>query len=90
MVQLTAPDGRKNLIGALVDAVEEVIQLNDESIEPAPDFGDPQDTQYILGVTTGQDGVKTLLDINKIFTDDFSATRPLAEGAAKHQSEVLS
>jgi purine-binding chemotaxis protein CheW len=89
VVQLTAADGRKNLIGAMVDAVEEVIQLSDESIEPAPDFGGSQETQYILGVTTGQDGVKTLLDINKIFTDDFSATRPLAEGAANHQTEVL-
>ena len=87
VVQLTAPDGRKNLIGAMVDAVEEVIQLSDENIEPAPDFGGSQETQYILGVTTGQDGVKTLLDINKIFTDDFSATRPLSESAANPQSE---
>ena len=85
VVQITTHDGRKNLMGAIVDAVEEVVHLHAESIEPAPDFGGAPETQYIDGVTTGQDGVKTLLNIEKIFTDDFSITRSLPEGAAKIQ-----
>jgi hypothetical protein len=67
-------------MGAIVDAVEEVVQLRDDSIEPAPDFGGSPDTQYIMGVTTCTGSVKTLLDIQKIFLDDASVTRALPEG----------
>jgi purine-binding chemotaxis protein CheW len=90
VVQITTHDGRKNLMGAIVDAVEEVVHLSADSIEPAPDFGGSPETQYIDGVTTGQDGVKTLLNIDKIFTDDFSITRSLSDGSAKPQAAAAS
>jgi purine-binding chemotaxis protein CheW len=83
VVQLNGPDGSKNLMGAIVDAVEEVVQLSDETIEPPPDFGGAPDTQYIMGVTTSTGSVKTLLDIEKIFLDDASITRSLPEGSAR-------
>lgn len=83
VVQLNGPDGSKNLMGAIVDAVEEVVQLRDDTIEPPPDFGGSPDTQYIMGVTTSTGSVKTLLDIEKIFLDDASITRSLPEGSAR-------
>jgi purine-binding chemotaxis protein CheW len=83
VVQLNGPDGSKNLMGAIVDAVEEVVQLSDDTIEPPPDFGGAPDTQYIMGVTTSTGSVKTLLDIEKIFLDDASITRSLPEGSAR-------
>jgi purine-binding chemotaxis protein CheW len=83
VVQLNGPDGSKNLMGAIVDAVEEVVQLSDETIEPPPDFGGAPDTQYIMGVTTSTGSVKTLLDIEKIFLDDASITRSLPESSAR-------
>ena len=82
VVQINGPGGVKTLMGAIVDAVEEVLQLNEGSIEPPPDFGGSPDNQYILGVTTAQGGVKTLLDIEKIFLDDASIARSLPEGSA--------
>ena len=70
-------------MGAIVDAVEEVVQLSDDTIEPPPDFGGAPDTQYIMGVTTSTGSVKTLLDIEKIFLDDASITRSLPEGSPR-------
>ena len=72
VVQVAAPAGGSILMGAVVDAVEEVVQLTAEEIEPTPDFGGAPDTQYILGLATIQGGVKTLLNIEKIFMEDGS------------------
>ena len=83
VVQLNGADGTKHLMGAIVDAVEEVVQLSDNTIEPPPDFGGAPDTQYIMGVTTSTGSVKTLLDIEKIFLDDASITRSLPEGSPR-------
>lgn len=55
------------LMGAIVDAVEEVVQLGPAELEPKPDFGGSPDTTYILGMATVHGGVKTLLDLNKVF-----------------------
>jgi purine-binding chemotaxis protein CheW len=88
VVQLNGPEGSKTLMGAIVDAVEEVVQLNDESIEPAPDFGGSPDTQYIMGVTTSTGSVKTLLDIEKIFLDDASVTRSLPDSSAREGNHM--
>jgi purine-binding chemotaxis protein CheW len=64
--------GASTLMGAVVDAVEEVVNLAGADIEPTPDFGGTLDTRYMLGVATIHGGVKTLLDIEKIFQEDGS------------------
>ena len=72
VVQATLPSGDTTLIGAIVDAVEEVVHLGPTDIEAAPDFGGAPDTQCMLGLATIQGGVKTLLNIEKIFLTDGS------------------
>jgi len=67
VVQVSAPPAPPALMGAIVDAVEEVVQLTEAELEPAPDFGGSPDTAYILGMATVHGGVKTLLDLNQIF-----------------------
>jgi len=67
VVQVGAPPASVMLMGAMVDAVEEVVQLTEAELEPAPDFGGSPDTDYILGMATIQGGVKTLLDLDKVF-----------------------
>ncbi|MEI8292679.1 MAG: chemotaxis protein CheW [bacterium] len=66
VVQL-APSGMdlKN-IGLIVDAVEEVANLNASEIEPAPDFGGSIRVEYLLGMATIKGSVKSLLDIEKV------------------------
>jgi len=86
VVQATVPCGETTLIGAIVDAVEEVVHLSPTDIEAAPDFGGAPDTQCILGLATIQDGVKTLLNIEKIFLTDGSVpttSQPKPESTTK-------
>ena len=70
VVQVGAPPGASRLMGAIVDAVEEVVQLNEAELEPTPDFGGSPDTGYILGMATIHGGVKTLLDLDKVFLEE--------------------
>ena len=72
VVQIQGAGGGKTLMGAIVDAVEEVVNLAAGDIEPTPDFGGSPDIQYMLGVATIRGGVKTLLNIEKIFQEDGS------------------
>ena len=67
VVQAGVPPATLTLMGAIVDAVEEVVQLGEAELEPTPDFGGAPDTDYILGMATIQGGVKTLLDLDKVF-----------------------
>jgi len=67
VVQVGAPPAAVMLMGAIVDAVEEVIRLGEAELEPTPDFGGSPNTDYILGMATIHGGVKTLLDLDKVF-----------------------
>ena len=69
-VLVASPSGQPLLMGAIVDAVEEVIQLTDAEIEPAPDFGTGGGPGFITGMTTIQGGVKILLNIDKVFLEE--------------------
>ena len=61
-------DGLGNvLMGIVVDSVSEVLNIKDGEIEDTPAFGIQMDTDYILGMAKTGDGVKILLDIDKVF-----------------------
>jgi purine-binding chemotaxis protein CheW len=60
-------------IGLIVDAVSEVNNIKAEEIEDPPTFGTSLSTEYILGMAKKEDGVKILLDINRVL-----ATQELA------------
>ena len=70
IVQVGAPPATVTLMGAIVDAVEEVVHLSDAELEPTPDFGGSPETSYILGMATIHGSVKTLLDLNKVFLEE--------------------
>ena len=56
------------LMGIVVDAVSEVLNIKGEDIEETPTFGTKLDTEYILGMAKMEGGVKILLDIDQILT----------------------
>jgi purine-binding chemotaxis protein CheW len=68
VVQVSLPDKAPTLMGLIVDAVEEVVNLSGADIEPTPDFGAALQVDYILGMAKVKGSVKTLLDIDKIVT----------------------
>ena len=76
VVQVASPSGGSTLMGAVVDAVEEVVQLGVADIEATPDFGGAPETQYILGLATLLGDVKILLNIEKIFLEDGTLSLP--------------
>lgn len=70
VVQVTLAQGRAVQMGVIVDSVEEVVNLNDNEIEPTPDFGMRVDTRYLLGMAKIKGQVKTLLDIDRVVAPD--------------------
>lgn len=66
VVQLAGAGRSQFLIGLIVDAVEEVLQISGADIEPTPDFGSGVDTGCILGMAKIKGSVKTLLDVAQV------------------------
>lgn len=56
------------LIGIVVDAVSEVLNIKEEDIEETPAFGSRLNTDYILGMAKMEGRVKILLDIDKVLS----------------------
>jgi purine-binding chemotaxis protein CheW len=70
VVQVDLPGRAKALMGLMVDAVEEVAFIAAQDIEDTPDFGVSLDTAYILGMAKVKGAVKSLLDIDKVVSND--------------------
>ncbi len=58
------------LVGVVVDAVSEVLNIKGSDIAEAPTFGTVLNTDYILGMAKIGDRVKILLDINRVLNSD--------------------
>ena len=67
------------LIGIIIDKVKEVLDIKQEKIESAPNFGADVHTDYILGIGKIADTVKILLNIDRVLGDDASYTQQLGK-----------
>ncbi len=63
-------DGENTLIGALADSVQEVIDLEDEHVEPPPKIGTRLNTELIRGMGKRDEEFIIILEIEKVFTLD--------------------
>ncbi|HVN95003.1 MAG TPA: chemotaxis protein CheW [Syntrophorhabdaceae bacterium] len=63
-------EGENIIMGALVDSVQEVFDLEPNQIEPAPKIGTQLKTEFIRGMGKRDDRFIILLDIDKIFSSD--------------------
>jgi purine-binding chemotaxis protein CheW len=62
------------LIGALVDAVQEVIEIPDVAIQPSPVLKAPYSQDFIKGIGRLDDNFIIILDIDKVFSvEEFTA-----------------
>ena len=59
---------RTVMIGIVVDAVSEVLNIKGEDIEETPTFGTKLNTDYILGMAKVEGGLKILLDIDRVLS----------------------
>jgi len=69
VVEMKGPAGVVS-IGAVVDAVSEVLNIKAEDIADTPSFGAKFNTDFILGMAKMGKGVKLLLDIERVLSDD--------------------
>jgi purine-binding chemotaxis protein CheW len=57
-------------VGILVDSVAEVVQIAPDAVARAPAVGNDQTSRFILGVTSTEEGLTILIDLNKLLSDD--------------------
>ncbi len=63
-------EGDTTVIGALVDSVQEVFELEPEQIEPAPRIGTQLRTEFIKGMGKRDDQFIIILDVDKVFSSE--------------------
>lgn len=60
----------KLVVGILVDAVAEVVDLRASEIESAPSVGNDESSKYIQGVASREGELLILVDLNKLLNDE--------------------
>ena len=69
VVEVALPSGRV-MMGIVVDAVSEVLNIIADDIEPTPDFGERVETDYMKGIAKIRGRVKILLDLDRVLGAD--------------------
>ena len=60
---------RNRVMGFLVDAVSDVLDLNAKDIQAPPDMGTTVDISFVAGIGNANDRLVTLLDIDRVLTE---------------------
>jgi len=63
-------DGEAIIVGALADAVREVLEIRSDQIEPAPRLGTRLKTAFISGMGKVDEQFLILLNIDRVFSSD--------------------
>lgn len=63
-------EANNNVVGILVDSVTEVVDLKISEIETAPNVGNDESSKYIQGVSSRDDELLILVDVNKLLSDE--------------------
>jgi len=58
------------MVGVVVDSVSEVLNIKGEDVEETPKFGAKLNTDYIFGMAKMEGGVKILLDIDQVLSEN--------------------
>jgi purine-binding chemotaxis protein CheW len=87
IVEVRADDGaesRAQILGVMVDAVNEVLEIPNADIEPAPSFGARIRTDFIAGMGRVNGKFVIILDVTRVFSVNELAdlTGAVAEVAA--------
>lgn len=58
------------ILGAVVDAVHEVMEINPEDIQPAPSIGTKYKSEFIQGMVKANDQFIMVLDLDLVFSSN--------------------
>ncbi len=76
-------DGENNVLGAMVDSVQEVMDLDPGQIEPPPRIGTRLNTKFIKGMGKRDNQFIIILDIDKVFSaDELAMAHDMGEESA--------
>jgi len=74
-----AVDGDTTVVGALADAVEEVVDIAPEQVAPPPRMGTRIQTTFVRGMARRDERFVVLLDIDRLLAEDVVSAPVLAE-----------
>jgi len=74
-------DGDTMVLGVLADSVQEVLDLEQGSIAPAPRIGTKLKAEFIKGMGKRDDRFLIILDIDKVFSSDEPAAQVLTQSS---------
>jgi purine-binding chemotaxis protein CheW len=80
VVHVTLASGSM-MMGIVVDAVSEVINIAADEIEATPEFGDDMKTDYLQGLAKIKGKVKLLLDLDQVFGGERTFARGIGQPA---------
>jgi purine-binding chemotaxis protein CheW len=76
-------DEEMTVLGAMVDSVQEVLEISADAMEPPPKIGNRLKTEFIHGMGKRDDLFVIVLDINRIFsTQEITLLQQLEEETA--------
>jgi len=78
-------DGEITVLGSLADSVQEVVELEPDQIEPAPQIGTKLNTEFIKGMGKRDEVFIILLDIDRVFS--YEELAMVQGGKAEDQKE---
>ena len=70
---------KEKIMGLVVDAVSDVLDIDKKDIQPAPQFGAQVDVSFLNGIGKAGDKLVALLDMDRLLTDgDMTETEKIA------------
>lgn len=78
-------------VGALVDSVQAVLELDEAQIQPPPSIGSKYKSEFIYGMAKVEDNFIMLLDMEKVFSSDeiISLKEKTDEGEIKLEQDNI-
>ncbi|HMS86155.1 MAG TPA: chemotaxis protein CheW [Nitrospira sp.] len=73
---------RDKVMGLVVDAVSDVLNIDKKDIQPPPQFGAKVDVSFLNGIGKSNDKLVALLDMDRLLLDDEMQDGTKAEKAA--------
>ncbi|MDT8370549.1 MAG: chemotaxis protein CheW [Gammaproteobacteria bacterium] len=70
MARIIVAEVDGNVIGMLVDSVAEVVYLHQSQIETAPNVSNDDSSRFIQGVSSQDDKLLILVDVDKFLTEE--------------------
>ena len=67
VLSVNKDDGDNQLVGAVVDAVSDVLDVSEKEIRKAPDIGTKVNDRYLRGMVSRDERMVILLDVDQLF-----------------------